>query len=71
MNREAVSLGVPVYTVFGGRLGAVDELLIRDGRLRALTDPRSIEVRKRGDDGFRPVRRDPAALLDLLLSGLR
>jgi len=23
MNREAVSLGVPVYTVFGGRLGAV------------------------------------------------
>src|SRR5262249_27365644 len=25
MNREAVSLGVPVYTVFGGKLGAVDE----------------------------------------------
>ena len=25
MNREAVALGVPVYTTFGGRLGAVDE----------------------------------------------
>lgn len=72
MNREAVSLGVPVYTVFGGRLGAVDERLIREGRLRALTDPRTIEVRKRrGDDGSERVRRDPADLLELLLSGLR
>ena len=25
MNREAVALGVPVYTTFGGRLGGVDE----------------------------------------------
>ena len=33
MNREAVALGTPVYTTFGGRLGAVDEQLIRDGRL--------------------------------------
>ena len=35
MNREAVALGVPVYTTFAGRLGAVDEALLRDGRLRA------------------------------------
>ena len=27
MNREAVALGVPVYTTFGGRLGGVDEEL--------------------------------------------
>jgi predicted glycosyltransferase len=68
MNREAVSLGVPVYTVFGGRLGAVDELLIREGKLRPLTDPGSIELRKRhGNDSTR-ARRDPAELLDLLLS---
>ena len=33
MNREAVALGTPVYTTFGGKLGAVDEALIRDGRL--------------------------------------
>ncbi len=25
MNREAVALGVPVYTTFAGRLGGVDE----------------------------------------------
>ena len=31
MNREAVALGTPVYTTFGGRLGAVDEQLIREG----------------------------------------
>ena len=40
MNREAVALGVPVYTTFGGRLGGVDEALIREGRLAPLTDPR-------------------------------
>ena len=25
MNREAVALGTPVYTTYGGRLGGVDE----------------------------------------------
>jgi predicted glycosyltransferase len=42
MNREAAALGVPVYTTYGGRLGGVDEELIRDGRLRPLTDPRAL-----------------------------
>jgi predicted glycosyltransferase len=68
MNREAVSLGAPVYTVFGGKLGAVDEHLIREGRLRALTDPRAIDVRKRDGSGFERTIRDPADLLDLLLA---
>ena len=68
MNREAVALGVPVYTVFGGRLGGVDEALVRDGRLRPLTDPASIDVRKRSETAAERVRRDPAAFLDLLLS---
>ena len=40
MNREAVALGTRVYTTFAGRLGAVDESLIREGRLVPLTDPR-------------------------------
>ena len=30
MNREAVALGTPVYTTYGGRLGGVDEALIRE-----------------------------------------
>jgi uncharacterized protein len=66
MNREAVALGVPVYTTFAGRLGGVDEALIREGRLRPLTDPRALELVKRDGDAGR-VRRDPADLLQLLL----
>jgi predicted glycosyltransferase len=66
MNREAAALGVPVYTTYGGRLGGVDEALIREGRLRPLTDPRALELVKREGEGGR-VRRDPADLLQLLL----
>jgi predicted glycosyltransferase len=67
MNREAVALGVPVYTVFAGRLGAVDRALLEEGRLRPLRTARDLELRKREADAER-VRRDPAVLLDLMLS---
>jgi len=66
MNREAVALGTPVYTTYGGRLGGVDEALIREGRLRPLTDPRAIELVKR-DGPARVERRDPQLLVDLVL----
>ncbi|HEY3192760.1 MAG TPA: DUF354 domain-containing protein [Solirubrobacterales bacterium] len=66
MNREAVALGTPVYTTYGGRLGGVDEALIRSNRLRPLTDPRAIELEKRSGEGER-VRRDPGLLVDLML----
>jgi predicted glycosyltransferase len=68
MNREAAALGVPVYTTYGGRLGGVDEELIRQGRLRPLTDPRALELTKRERTGDERIRRDPCELLDLLLS---
>jgi uncharacterized protein len=68
MNREAAALGVPVYTTYGGRIGGVDEMLIREGRLRPLTDPRALELEKRAADGHPRVRRDPASLLALLLT---
>jgi len=67
MNREAVALGTPVYTTYGGRLGGVDEMLIREGRLIPLSDPRALDLRKREDARDR-VRRDPAKMLELLLS---
>ena len=69
MNREAVALGKPVYTTYGGRLGGVDELLIRQGRLRPLTDPRAMEIEKHRDDSMRE-RRDPGDLVDLILGAL-
>ena len=61
MNREAVALGTPVYTTYGGRLGGVDEALIREGRLRPLTDPRALELVKRRAGAGRATRRDPRA----------
>jgi predicted glycosyltransferase len=70
MNREAAALGVPVYTTYGGRLGGVDEELIRDGRLKPLTDPRALELTKRDAAASTRVRRDPAEMLRLLLSAL-
>ena len=68
MNREAAALGVPVYTTYGGRLGGVDEQLIREGRLVPLSDPRAIEVRRRERGPGERVRRDSAELLELLLA---
>jgi uncharacterized protein len=66
MNREAVALGTPVYTTYGGRLGGVDEALIRSNRLRPLTDPRALELEKKRGQGER-IRRDPEVLVDMML----
>jgi len=69
MNREAVALGTPVYTTFQGRLGAVDERLIGEGRLRMLSDADELDLGKRDRAGEPArVRRDPRALVELLLS---
>ena len=68
MNREAAALGVPVYTTYGGRLGGVDEALIRDGRLVPLSDPRALQLEKRDETARPRIRRDPHHMLELLLS---
>ncbi|MBO9532786.1 MAG: DUF354 domain-containing protein [Solirubrobacteraceae bacterium] len=74
MNREAVALGTPVYTTFAGVMGAVDEGLIAEGRLRQLTnaDEVVLEKRQRAGDGTSAdrIRRDPKILTDLLLTAL-
>jgi len=71
MNREAVALGTPVYTTFQGRLGAVDERLIAEGRLRMLSTPEELPLgrRERSATPAR-VRRDPRRLVELLLTPL-
>ena len=38
MNREAAALGVPVYSIFRGKIGAVDKYLAENGRLVLLTN---------------------------------
>lgn len=75
MNREAVALGTPVYTTFAGRMGAVDERLINEGRLLTLDSADQIELtkRERAADGTSAdrIRRDPKIITDLLLTAVR
>jgi uncharacterized protein len=67
MNREAVALGTPVFTLFEGRLGAVDEHLIAERRLRQLHSADEVElVRRERTAAPERIRRDPALLTDLL-----
>jgi uncharacterized protein len=69
MNREAVALGVPVYTTFEGRLGAVDERLLAEGRLRKLESVDELDLGSRdGTIVETRIRRDPRILVELLLS---
>lgn len=69
MNREAAALGTPVWTTFAGRLGAVDERLVAEGRLRILRRVDELRVERKAAAG-RPTTRDPAILLDAMLSAL-
>jgi predicted glycosyltransferase len=70
MNRESVALGTPVYTTYGGRLGGVDEWLIREGRLRPLIDPRALELRKQPGNQRQVTRRDPQLLTDMVMGAV-
>lgn len=45
MNREAAALGIPVYSIFRGKIGAVDLYLSEKGKLVLLEKPE--EIRKK------------------------
>jgi uncharacterized protein len=68
MNREAVALETPVFTTFEGKLGAVDEALLAEGRLRKLEDPGQIQIERRQKNAGLRVRRDPRQLVTMLLA---
>ena len=68
MNREAAVLGTPAYSIFEGRMGAIDEMLAAQGRLRFLEDPDEVEVPPKPADAWKNrVRRDPADLVRMAL----
>jgi len=52
MNREAAALGVPVYSIFRGKTGAVDKYLTEKGRLILIETVEDVRSR------IRPVRRN-------------
>jgi hypothetical protein len=72
MNREAVALGTPVYTTFEGKLGAVDERLLGEGRLRRLERVEGLVIERRDAAGAAErVRRDPREYAELLVAPVK
>lgn len=72
MNREAAALGTPVWSMFEGRLGGVDEQLVREGRLALLgpdADVSDLDVCKKDAVSRPATTRDPADLLRLAVGG--
>jgi uncharacterized protein len=45
MNREAAALGVPVYSIFRGKIGAVDQYLADTGRLTLLQTANDVRTK--------------------------
>jgi predicted glycosyltransferase len=45
MNREAAALGVPVYSIFRGKIGAVDHYLANQGRLTLIETPSEVQTK--------------------------
>jgi uncharacterized protein len=65
MNREAAALGVPVYSVFRGKIGAVDQYLSATGRLVLLQSFEDLHAKillVRRERPARPQNANAAAL---------
>jgi len=67
MNREAAALGVPVYSIFRGKTGAVDRMLEREGRLTMIHNVEEVwtkirfvrrEINKQPDSKPKPALQD-------------
>jgi predicted glycosyltransferase len=70
MNREAAALGVPAATVYAGRRAAVDEQLVREGRLKRIAsreDLDALHVVKKGSTSARRATGVRAEVADLVL----
>ena len=70
MNREAAAMGVPAATIYAGRWAAIDEELVREGRLRRIKtrlDLEALPVEKKGSLAPRRARDVRAEVADLIL----
>lgn len=70
MNREAAALGVPVYSFFRGKLGAVDRYLEATGKLTLLKSVEDVSTRLKlvRRDRSRNTGPDAAAALNTIVS---
>jgi len=73
MNREAAALGIPVYSIFRGKIGAVDRQLAKEGRLlmiEKLSDiHQKIKLERRAHDQIKQIAKRNA--LDEILHHLQ
>lgn len=70
MNREAAALGVPAASVYAGKWAAIDEELLREGRLQRIGSREEIEslaVQKRQSINPRQARGVRAEIVKLIL----
>lgn len=70
MNREAAALGIPAATIYAGRWAAIDEQLVREGRLKRLNTPedlRALPFEKKHDAQARRALHVRDEVVDLIL----
>jgi uncharacterized protein len=70
MNREAAALGVPVVTIFAGKAAAIDEMLIREGRMMKIEsreDLDKIKLVKKSSVNTRQFLETKSQVADLIL----
>jgi uncharacterized protein len=70
MNREAAALGVPAATLYAGRWAAIDEELLREGRLKRIAtreDLDSLKIEKKSGLQLRRAINVRAEVADLIL----
>ena len=69
MNREAAALNVPVYSIFRGKIGAVDRQLQSEGRLTLIESVEQVQTRiafRRRDKSSPPDNQPRQALQDIV-----
>ncbi len=69
MNREAVVLGTPVYSIFAGKIGAIDKHLIEMEKMFALKSPSEIVLKKK-EAQPKIFLRDPAVIVEKILEAV-
>jgi predicted glycosyltransferase len=72
MNREAAALGVPVYSIFRGPIGAVDKHLAETGRLKILASEEDVRTKivleRRRRTAWSPDKQ--SAALECIVNGI-
>ncbi len=58
MNREAAALGVPVYSIFRGKIGAVDHYLAEHGRMTLIESAAEVRTKIKVERWNRPAQPD-------------